>query len=220
MTTPNTSGRRRYGADQDSFVDWFMTHNRQVTWVVVGLIVIAGGLWFYDRSKTLKSQRAESAYFNARRSAAAGNLPLAISDLRNVAKRYEGTRAGTQAALSLAQALYDQKKFKEGIDELKKAEAKAPEDFAASVHVLEADGYQGLNDFTSAASQYKLAADAAKFPAEKAQYRASAARSYMAAGKLVEAKAIWEELAKDETGAEANEARVRLGEVSAQPMKI
>jgi predicted negative regulator of RcsB-dependent stress response len=220
MTTPNTSAKPRFRADQDSMTAWVMAHKREVTWAVVALLVIAGGLWFFQRSRTLKAQRAESAYFNARRSAAAGNLPLAISDLRNVAKRYEGTRAGTQAALSLAQALYDQQKFKEGIDELKKVEGKGPDDFSASVHVLEADGYQGLKDFTSAAAQYKAAADAARFPAEKAQYRASEARAYMAAGKLAEAKAIWEELAKDETGPEANEARVRLGEVSAQPMKI
>jgi hypothetical protein len=42
----------------------------------------------------------------------------------------------------------------------------------------------------------------------------------MAAGKLAEAKAIWSELAKDESGPEAAEAKVRLGEVTAQPVKI
>jgi hypothetical protein len=40
----------------------------------------------------------------------------------------------------------------------------------------------------------------------------------MAAGKTAEAKAIWTELAKDDTGPMASEAKVRLGEVSAKPM--
>ena len=42
----------------------------------------------------------------------------------------------------------------------------------------------------------------------------------MAAGKTEEAKAIWRELVKDETAPTAAEARVRLGELEAKPMKI
>jgi tetratricopeptide (TPR) repeat protein len=147
-------------------------------------------------------------------------MPLAISDLQKVAARYEGTLAGTQASMSLAQALYDQKKFKEGVEALKKAESSAPDDLKASVHVLEADGYEEMKSFEAAAEQYKLAVQATRFPAEKTQYQAAAARAYMAAGKTAEAKAIWSELAKDDTGPEAAEAKVRLGEVTAQPVKI
>jgi tetratricopeptide (TPR) repeat protein len=197
-----------------------MLHKREVMWAVIALGVVLLSFWYYRRSEALKAQRAEAAYFQARQSAAAGNLPVAVTDLQKVATRYEGTRAGTQAALSLAQALYDQQKFKEGIAALKKAEPKAPADFQPSVLILEAVGYEELRDFGSAADQYKLAAKATRFPADKAQYQASAARDYMAGGKNDDAKAIWTELAKDETGPAAAEARVRLGEVSARPMKI
>src|ERR1700686_1808989 len=147
MTTPNPPARKRYGADEESLTEWAMLHKREVTWAVVALAILVVGYWYYDRSQTIKAQRAESPYFQPRQSAAAGNLPLAVSDLQKVIARYEGTRAGTQAALSLAQALYDQKKYKEGIAALKKAEAKAPSDFKPSVHVLEAAGYEELKDF-------------------------------------------------------------------------
>jgi len=220
MTTPNIPARQRHSAGEDSLTDWFLLHKREVTWAILALAVVAGGFWFYERSQSLRAQRAESAYYQARQSAAAGNLPLAVSDLQKVATRYEGTRAGAQAAMSLAQALYDQKKFKEGIEALKKAEAKAPDDFKPSIHALEAAGYEELKDLVSAAEQYNLAAKATKFPMDKAQYQAAAARDYMAAGKTEEAKAIWTDLAKDETGPMASEARVRLGEVSAKPMRI
>jgi len=220
MTTPNIPARQRHSAGEDSLTDWFLLHKREVTWAILALAVVAGGFWFYERSQSLRQQRAESAYYQARQSAAAGNLPLAVSDLQKVATRYEGTRAGAQAAMSLAQALYDQKKFKEGIEALKKAEAKAPDDFKPSIHALEAAGYEELKDLVSAAEQYNLAAKATKFPMDKAQYQAAAARDYMAAGKTEEAKAIWTDLAKDETGPMASEARVRLGEVSAKPMRI
>jgi predicted negative regulator of RcsB-dependent stress response len=220
MTTPNIPARQRFGADEDSITEWLMLHKREVLWGVIALGVVLLSFWYYRRSEALKAQRAETAYFQARQSAAAGNLPLAVSDLQKVATRYEGTRAGTQAALSLAQALYDQQKYKEGIAALKKTEPKAPSDFQPSVYILEAAGYEELKDFVSAADQYKLAAKSTEFPADKAQYQASAARDYMAAGKNDEAKAIWTELAKDETGPAAAEARVRLGEVQAKPVKM
>ena len=85
---------------------------------------------------------------------------------------------------------------------------------------MEAAGYEELKDFTAAAEQYKQAAEATRFPADKAQYQASAARTFAAAGKFSEAKAIWAELAKDETSPMAAEARVRLGELDAAPVKI
>jgi predicted negative regulator of RcsB-dependent stress response len=219
MTTPSIPSRR-YGSQDESIGDWAVLHRRQLTWAGIALAVLLGGFWFYQRSQSIKSRRAESAFFQARQAGAAGNPQLAISDLRKVVVRYEGTRSGTQAALLLAQMLFDQKQFKEGIEILKKAETKAPDEFQASIHVLEAAGYEELRDFTAAAQQYRLAADATEFPADKAKYQAAAARNLMAAGKVDDAKAIWTELAKDETRPEAAEARVRLGELIAKPMKI
>src|SRR6266550_1170924 len=116
MTTPNIPTRKRNSADEESLTEWVMVHKRGVTWAVIVLAFVFGGYWFYERSQSIKAQRAEAAYFQARQSAAAGNLPLAVSDLQKVVTRYAGTRAGAQAALSLAQALYDQKKFKDGIE--------------------------------------------------------------------------------------------------------
>jgi len=220
MTTPNAPASKRYGADDETMTEWVMLHKREVSWAVLAIAIIVAGLWYYERSQSLKSQRAETAYFQARQSAAAGNLPLAVSDLQKVVSRYEGTSAGTQAALTLAQMLYDQKKYKEGLDVLKAAESKAPDDFKPSIHVLEAAGHEELKDLVAAAEQYKLAAAATRFPVDKAEYQAAAARDYMAAGKTAEAKAIWTELAKDETAPTAAEARVRLGELEAKPMKI
>jgi predicted negative regulator of RcsB-dependent stress response len=220
MTTPNIPARKRSGADEETMTEWFMLHQREVAWAVVALAIIVGGFWYYERSQSIKAQRAEAAYFQARQSAAAGNLPLAVSDLQKVVSRYEGTSAGTQAALTLAQTLYDQKKFKDGLDVLKAAEAKAPDDFKPSIHLLEAAGYEELKNLVAAAEQYKLAAQVTRFPVDKAEYQAAAARDYMAAGKTEEAKAIWRELVKDETAPTAAEARVRLGELEAKPMKI
>jgi predicted negative regulator of RcsB-dependent stress response len=220
MTTPNVPPQKRYGADDESLTEWLTLHKRGVTWAVIALAIVVGGYWFYARSQSIKGQRAEAAYFQARQSGAAGDLPKAVSDLQKVVNRYQGTRAGAQAALSLAQALYDQKKYKEGVEALKKSEAKAPDEFKAAIHALQAAGYEELKDFVSGAQAYIAAAEATRFPSDKAEYRAAAARDYMAAGKTADARAIWTELAKDESSPAAAEARVRLGEVEAKPMTI
>ena len=219
MTGPSTPPRRR-GADDDSLTEWFVLHKREVTWGAAIIAAVVAGVWFYERSQSIKAQRAETAYYQARQASATGNLPLAVSDLQKVVTRYEGTRGGAQAALTLAQVLYDQKKYKEGIEALEKALDKAPDDFKASIHVIEAAGYEELKNFVAAAEQYQKAADATRFPADKAEYQADAARNYAAAGKTDQAKAIWSELAKDETNPLAAEARVRLGELTAKPFVI
>ncbi|HMI42754.1 MAG TPA: hypothetical protein VK516_03980, partial [Gemmatimonadaceae bacterium] len=92
MTTPNIPARQRYGSSDESAGDWMLLHKRELMWALVSLAVIVGGFWFYERSQSIKAQRAEAAYFQARQSAAAGNLPLAVSDLKKVVARYEGTR--------------------------------------------------------------------------------------------------------------------------------
>lgn len=219
MTNPSIP-TKRLGANEESLSEWLMLHKREVSWAILAVAIAVLGYWYYERSQALKAQRGETAYFQARQAAAAGNLPLAISDLKKVAARYDGTRAGTQASITLAQVLYQQKKFKDGIAALKKAEGKAPSDFRPSIHVLEASGYEELKGFVAAAEQYKVAAKETRFPVEKAQYQAAAARDYMAAGKTEDASAIWTELAKDETGPLAAEAKVRLGELLAKPMTV
>jgi predicted negative regulator of RcsB-dependent stress response len=216
MTTPNIPAGKRYGAHEESMTEWFMVHKRDVTWAVIGVAVIVGGFWYYERSQALKAQRAETAYFQARQSAGG----QADSALQKVVSRYEGTNAGTQAALTLAQSFYDQKKYKEGLDVLKKAESKASGDFKPSIYVLEAAGHEQLKDFVAAADDYKRAAQATRFPFDKGEYQATAARDLTAAGKTAEAKAIWTELVKDESSPVSAEARVRLGELDAKPMKI
>ena len=196
--------------------EWFMLHKSEATWAVVGLAIIIGGFWYYERSQSIKGQRAETAYFQARQSAGGQG----DSALQKVVTRYDGTNAGTQAALTLAQSFYDQKKYKEGLDVLKKAESKASGDFKPSIYVLQAAGHEQLKDFVAASEDYKRAAQVTRFPFDKAEYQATAARDLTAAGKVAEAKAIWTDLAKDESGPWSAEAKVRLGELNATPMKI
>jgi len=200
-------------------MDWFQLHTREFTWGAVTVVVLAAGGWFYMRSRDLKAERAEKAYYTALRSQAAGNLPLAESDLKKMIQRYDGTPAAAQARLQLAQILYDQGKFQQGVDELKLAEDKTGSDerYGAGTHLVLAAGLEQLKKFKEAADQYEKAAKIARFDADRQRYMSMAATAYVNAGDTAKARQIWTDLGADSKGVVAGEARVRLGEISATP---
>jgi len=198
--------------------EWFQLHSRQVTYGAVAVIVLVGGAWFYNRSESLKSQRADHAYFLAQQSIP-GNLPLAESDLQKMITRYDGTSAALQAQLTLAQLYYDQAKYQQGIESLKKSMPKLQKskDFESAGHLLLASGYEQMKKFLDAASEYALAAKADRFDQDRQRHESAEARAYLLAGRTDTAKEIWTRLAADSKGTVAGEARVRLGELTAMP---
>lgn len=214
MTTPITTEER-----SQSLFDWFQLHTREAVWAGVVVVALGAGGWFYLRSKELKNSRAEKAYFEAQRSQAAGNLPLAESDLRKMVERYDGTPSAIEGRLQLAQVMYQQGKFQQGIDELKSKAGDIGSDklYGSSVHMVMAGGLEQLKKFKEAAVEYEAAAKVARFDSDRQRYLALAARAYATAGDTAKSEALWAELGKDSKGTVAGEARVRLGEMTAKP---
>jgi predicted negative regulator of RcsB-dependent stress response len=197
----------------ETIFGWVQDHWRPILGGAVLLAALAGGFALWERSEAQKAQAGERALLDAQRSTLAGNLPLAQSDLQRVLVRYDGTPAAERAALVLAQVMYDQGKYADGI--------KALTPFATSRMVgssaegLIATGYEAQGKFKEAAEHYAKAAQAATFEVDKATFKASAARAYGKAGDVATAKKLWAELAADPDGPSAGEARIRLGELSA-----
>lgn len=200
-----------------TFIDWIQANTRAVTIGAAVVVVGALGLWFYQRSGELKRLNAERQLNQAKQSLAAGNAPLAQTDLQRVATRYQGTPAGAQAAMVLAQMQYDEGKFNEGIQTLQPlADRSGPNQ--ANVLSLIGDGQLATGNAEEAARTYRRAAEATKLPGENAVYRSKAAKALMAAGKTAEARQAWQELADDPNAEIVHaEAQIRLGELSVQP---
>ena len=213
MATPQTTPGPSFGDTAESFADWARLHTRQLAIGGVAIAAVAVAAVLYAGNERSKAGRAEAALVAAQQPLATNDFAAAERELARVSSQYDGTVGGTQAALLLARVMYEQGKFKEGIAVLEKLDADGKQDQVAA-QTLIAGGHEGLRQFAEAAKAYEAAAAAAEFPADRDNLRANAARAYGLAGNAAEAKRLWTELAADESGAVAGEARVRLGELA------
>jgi predicted negative regulator of RcsB-dependent stress response len=197
----------------DSLTAWLKANQKVVSLVFGGLVVAAAAVVIWQKSAQTKIQNAERAFFQAQ-SATAQNPANAAAELEKVATRYAGTSAGDRASLLAAQALMTAGKTPEA---LKKLEALAASGGAqrlgSTLQTLMAAAYENLNRPADAAKAY-LAAAGTSYGDAKIQRQADAARAFMAAGNGTEALKLWTELARDQRGPLAAEARVRMGELA------
>ena len=218
MATPGSSRRPdRVEETSQRLGEFLVVHRVKVLAAVIALVVLGAAGWFYRRSIEVKHDRAEAAYFRAREVYAARNYPLAEADLRTVMTRYSGTPGGVMASMALARMLYETGKPAEGIAALRDVAGSAPRELRPEVYALLGAGHENLGQFDEAAQAYQTAAGESRFPKDRLAHRAAAARALTGAGKKEEALAIWRELAEEPSEFLASEARVRIGELTAQP---
>ncbi len=177
--------------------------------VAISVAAVFGYRWM-DANKKID---ANNELYAATAPMQEGKLPEAQAALQRVAQKFSGTASGAQAVLLLAQVLYEQQKYAEGIAALEKAKGAAGSEFSAPFEAMIATGYESQSKFEQAAEHYGKAAASARFPMDKGAHQAAQARNLMSAGKSAEAKALWAALASQEDLPFAQEAQVRIGEL-------
>lgn len=219
--TPADKAAEKSAADHaQTFLDWTTINSKALTIGAVVILVAAAGFWFWGRSRQLQEANGQKALLNAKQSLSSGNLALAQKDLQSVYSSYGSTEAGVESAMLLATIAYDNNKPQDGITLLEKTVgSRAASTVQGTIRSLEGDGYAQLGKLTDAAKQYQQAADATTYPLEKGYYQSKAARAYQAAGDTAKARQIWTALANDPNSSMVSEAKVRLGELDAQPAK-
>jgi predicted negative regulator of RcsB-dependent stress response len=200
----------------ETMLEWARANSNKLS--IAGIVVVAaaavGLLWRASAEK--KEVRASQALGAAQSVVQSGNAALAQSDLTALIRRYGGTSAATQARLLLAQVHFGQGKVDEGLKELDAVGASGV--YGASVHALKAGGLEQAAKLAEAAAEYEKAAAAATTALAKASFQSDAARAYRDAGNKEAAKRIWEAIASDDSNPLAGEARVRLGELTTNPI--
>ena len=202
----------------ESISYWIQEHVREVSIIAVVAIVLVGGFFGYRRMSAATERNAEQAFFAAQQLRQTADAAQAEAELSKVTTQFRGTAGGTQAAMVVAQLRYDAGKYVEGLQALEQLKDGGVDDeFEASVEALIAAGYEGQGKYAEAAAAYLRAASEARFAADKASYQADAARVLGAEGKVAEAVKLWQAIADDPSSPLADEARVRLGELTVEP---
>jgi predicted negative regulator of RcsB-dependent stress response len=204
-----------------TFVDWTRINANALSVGAIVVVVAGAVFWFVNRSHAIEAANAERALGRAKTSMSAGNVPLAQTDLQKVFNQYGKTSAGVEAAMLLAQIDYDAGKYQDGITVLQKASGSSAASLVEpTLKSLEGDGYAQLGKLTDAAKQYEAAANSTNYETERAFQRAKAARAYQAGGDTAKARQIWTDMSTDpKSSTMSAEARVRLGELTAQVAK-
>jgi predicted negative regulator of RcsB-dependent stress response len=213
MTKTGEAARPALEDRADSIWIWLETHSRQMMYVALAVLAVAGGIWFYQKSKATQASNASVALAEAQQSVEAGNLPLAQTSLEKLVGRYEGTPAARQASLLLADVQYQQGHYDQGIATLRKLIATGDKYSIPGAYNLIGAGLEQEGKPADAAVEYQKAANASVTSSDKDSYLANAARALTVAGKNQEARAIWTKLAGDDASPYATEAKVRLGEL-------
>jgi tetratricopeptide (TPR) repeat protein len=213
MTNTGEAARPTPTIEAESLGELWIIHQKKI---LVGAIVspparVASGCTSAPgrsrkRRAAWPTQAAEASFMG-------GNQAIAIPELEKVVSRYQGTTAGTQAAMLIAQSLMDQGKGPEAVTVLESALRSAPKSLTAGVQSLIGAAYESQGKPTEAAAAYARAAAASAFVQDRDMHLIEQARNLVAANDLAGAEKIYAEMARREDSPFAGEARVRLGEV-------
>ena len=198
----------------EKLVTWARRNQRGLTIAGVAVVLVAGGFWFAASARARREAFAERELLQARSSGEAGNLPLATSDLQRVIERYGGTRAGQEAALTLAQFRLMQGQAELAAAELRGFVQSADRQFQDQAFAVLGTALEQAGQPGPAGQAYLDAAQRTRFDLVAAQMLVAAGRAFTAAGDTASAARAYQRILDDhaQTGAEV-EARLRLAEL-------
>ena len=196
-------------------VTWIKGH-RQMAGVIAALIVIGGGLfWWNAISRSRTEAIASERLAQARLAFESRNYPLAGSELSQIVENYSGTRAAQEAELLLTQVRMWQGQGQQAIDLLKRFAPSAGAHFRAQAYGLLGAAYENARQFKEAAEAYELAARHAEYAFLRAQFLSDAGRAWVTVGDTAKALVAYRTItSKMDTTAMIGEAEVRIGELT------
>lgn len=216
-------GSRGPETTEDAFVegalrfwDWVQKNLQVVVLVLaVAALVVVGTLYWRGYRQTVR-ERAAVELSQLRTAADAGTEGL-VPQLESFVQRFDGTQAATEARLMLAREHLAGGRAEEALPILDAMDAPPDVPLGHAAFRVRAAAHEQLGQPERALDVYERLGEAARYPFQRRDARANAARILADMGRLAEAEAILaalvEEAEASEATSEAAVYRIRLGEV-------
>lgn len=157
-------------------INWGKENTRQVTIGTAVIVVIAAvATWMIFQQRSLEAT-AQTRLAQVQQTVASGNAQLAIRDLQSYLDTFGGTDAADQARLMLADLLIGQDQPQQAIDALGDLPERMDAPFGLPAARLEAAALERLDRHDDAIRAYERIAANARFPFQRREALADAAR--------------------------------------------
>lgn len=169
--------------------------NTRLLSIALVLVIVAGSLaiWYTTQQRQLEAQAA-ARFSEVQQTVASGNTQLAIRDLQAYLSRFGGTRTANQARLLLAGILLGEDRPQEAVQALGDLPDDFDRPFGLAAARVQAAAYEASGHVEEAVDTYRRIADGARFPFERREALADAARIRLDNGEPDQAARLYEEI--------------------------
>ena len=173
-------------------VEWAKANRTVVTVAVVALVLlVASGLYYVNYQRTLETQ-ATARLNEIQASIGTSNAQLAARDLEGFVNRFGSTEAGRQARLILADILLNNGRGDEAVDALDDLADDFDQPYGIPAARLLAAAYEATGQPDRAVQTYQRLADNARFPYQRREALANAARVRLQSGDPAAAVTLYD----------------------------
>lgn len=200
-----------------SISDFLETNKNNVLIAGIALILVAGGIWYYNNSyKPAMETEGNESLFMAERYFAQDSLDKALNGdginlgMRDISDEFGSTAAGNRAAYFAGRILLEKGQFDEALDYLGDV-SMDDELMAAQVTTLRGDCYSELEQYEKAGDTYMKSANMRENDLTTPYALLKAGIAYEEAGEYSDAKKAYEKLEAnypDNRAADKVEARI------------
>lgn len=208
----------------DTTFDWalWIRENARTAGIIAGVVgLVVLGLLLYRRSLGSSSGRAASRFQEVRQTYAVGNYQLAANDFKQFKSQYGSSEYGDEATIYLGDSYFKAGDYPSAIKVLQSFEDEYDgSHLRHAAASLLAASYEAAGDLVNAAKTYKHARELAEFDYQRAAALMDGARVFTAQGDKGKAASTYREVVeKYPDSPSGREARVRLAEVTAEPIR-
>ncbi len=198
--TSSRGHKEDHGPD-DAFVTgikklyaWGEENSRIVTIALAVILVGAAAFIWYTGQQRQLEQQAAARFTQVQQTVASGNPQLAIRDLRQYIDRFGATRTADQARLVLANLLMGQDQADDALSALEGIPSDIDAPFGLPGARLRAAALEELGRSDDAVAAYLHIADNARFPYQRREALADAARIRLQNGQPDQAARLYQRI--------------------------